>query len=337
MADAMFWGAHAGKTGDADDLFLKQGYVAIGWAPMGDLSKYDANRDKLKAAIAAKYPEMAAGAIPVVAGQLFRFVHDMQPGHLVIYPSKQDRHVHIGRVEGPYEYATDVSDGYPNLRKVTWLKTISRSAFSPAALFEIGAAMSLFRVREHAAEFAKQLQRESAEPPPAEAEEQVPPIQAAAVEESTEDFVLRRLSQEMKGHPLASFVADLLKTMGFRTRVSPPGIDQGVDVVAHRDELGLEPPLIRVQVKSSPGTVGDPEVSAFSAKVGSNESGLFVTLGTYSPQALTFARGKPQLRLVNGREFVEMVLDHYEDLPPKYKQLIPLRRMYVVADSYEGD
>ena len=25
------WGIHGGKTGDADSLFLKKSYVAIGW------------------------------------------------------------------------------------------------------------------------------------------------------------------------------------------------------------------------------------------------------------------------------------------------------------------
>ncbi len=32
-----------------------------------------------------------------------------------------------------------------------------------------------------------------------------------------------------------------------------------------------------------------------------------------------------------------MILEHYEELLPKYKTLIPLRRVYVRADVYEGD
>jgi len=78
-------------------------------------------------------------------------------------------------------------------------------------------------------------------------------------------------------------------------------------------------------------------VSAFSAKVADTESGLFVTLGTYSAQAQNSARSQPRIRLIGGPELVSMILEHYEELLPKYKTLIPLRRLYVRADSYEGD
>jgi restriction system protein len=32
------WGIHAGKTGDADNLFLKKKFIALGWAKTGDLA-----------------------------------------------------------------------------------------------------------------------------------------------------------------------------------------------------------------------------------------------------------------------------------------------------------
>src|SRR6185437_15343795 len=78
------------------------------------------------------------------------------------------------------------------------------------------------------------------------------------------------LAQELKGHPMAHFIGHLLNTMGYRTRVSPEGPDGGIDIIAHKDELGFEPPIIKVQVKSTDkGTIGDPVVSALYGKVGS--------------------------------------------------------------------
>jgi predicted Mrr-cat superfamily restriction endonuclease len=51
--------------------------------------------------------------------------------------------------------------------------------------------------------------------------------------------------------------------MGYRTRrISREGADGGVDIIAHKDELGFEPPIIKVQVKATEGKVGDPEASA---------------------------------------------------------------------------
>jgi restriction system protein len=38
------WGIHAGKTGDADRLFLTQNVMAPEWADAGDLSKLSQKR-----------------------------------------------------------------------------------------------------------------------------------------------------------------------------------------------------------------------------------------------------------------------------------------------------
>ena len=38
MNDLSLWGIHAGKTGDADDLFIKKNVVALGWNQVHDLS-----------------------------------------------------------------------------------------------------------------------------------------------------------------------------------------------------------------------------------------------------------------------------------------------------------
>jgi len=35
MKEATIWGIHGGKTGDADSLFLKKNFVALGWAKIG--------------------------------------------------------------------------------------------------------------------------------------------------------------------------------------------------------------------------------------------------------------------------------------------------------------
>jgi restriction system protein len=79
-ADTNLWGIHAGKIGDADSLFHKKNYVAMGWTKMGNLSALKPDRDAFKARVAEVYPAARPGAIPNNAGQLFRFVHEMKPG-----------------------------------------------------------------------------------------------------------------------------------------------------------------------------------------------------------------------------------------------------------------
>jgi len=159
---------------------------------------------------------------------------------------------------------------------------------------------------------------------------------AEDIEETTRDFVLKRLAQEVKGHPFAAFVAQLLGTMGYRTRISPEGPDGGIDIVAHKDELGFEPPIIKVQVKSGEGSVGDPAVSALYGKIGPTEFGLFVTLGSFTTPAINFAKSKSNLRLIDGEELVALIFQHYEHFDSRYKGLLPLRRVYVPEVIEEG-
>lgn len=65
---------------------------------MGDLSTLPPTRDAFKSALADAYPGTRPQAVPGSAGQRYRFVHVMDVGDLAAYPSKVDRHVHLGRV-----------------------------------------------------------------------------------------------------------------------------------------------------------------------------------------------------------------------------------------------
>lgn len=333
--DVAIWGIHAGKTGDADSLFLKKHFIAVGWMKMGDLSKLKADREVFKTKVVEAYPDKKPGAIPNTAGQLFRFVHEMKPGDLVVYPSKQDHQVHLGEIEGHYFYDPKTEPSYPNLRQVKWLRALPRTHFKQGALYEIGSALSLFLVKNYADEFRAALEGKAA-PTPVAQDESIAAV-AEDIEETTRDFVLKRLAQEVKGHPFAEFIAHLLNTMGYRTRVSPEGPDGGIDIIAHMDELGFEPPIIKVQVKSTEGSIGDPVVSALYGKVGTGEHGLLVTLGSFTLQAKSFARAKTNLRLIDGEELVRLIFAHYDQFESRYKGLLPLRRVFVPEALEDSD
>jgi restriction system protein len=89
------------------DWPIKKGCIAIGWHELGDVGKIAPTRQAFKDAYAKALPTSKPGTIPVSAGQLFRFVHEMQVGDIVVFPSREDRMIHIGRVTGPYAYVSD--------------------------------------------------------------------------------------------------------------------------------------------------------------------------------------------------------------------------------------
>lgn len=326
--DRTIWGIHAGRTGNAHELFMGHNVIALGWNLMPDLGTLPPDREAYKRELKLAYPDAKPGAIPVWAGQLYRFVHEMEEGDLVVYPSKHDRQIHIGRVTGPYFHVPGSADDYSQRRPVEWLTSHPRTTFSQGALYEIGSALSLFQVRNYGDEFVDVLEGKQTAPP-APKEDETIGVVAEEIEETTKDFVIKQLAKELKGHPFEEFIAELFEAIGYRTRVTQMSGDKGVDVIAHRDELGIEPPIIKIQVKSTQGTVGDPEVSQLFGKVATGEFGVMVTLGSYSRQARDFADAKGNLRLIDGDEVVRLVLDHYEQLEPRYKGLLPLRRVYV--------
>lgn len=327
MSEQTIWGIHAGRSGDAHELFLKKDVVAIGWHEVGDLSKIGKDRDAFKAAVAKTFPDKKPMAVANNAGQLYRFVYEMQASDIVVYPSKRDRQIHIGLVKGDYRYDPSHEKTYPNMRSAKWLKAVPRTQFTQGALYEVGSAISLFQIKNYADEFRAVLEGEAA-PLPVSKDETVSLV-VEDIEETTRDFILKTLSQELKGHPFAGFVAHLLNAMGYRTRVSPEGPDGGIDIIAHRDELGFEPPIMKVQVKSTGGKSGDPDVSALYGKIGNNEYGLFVTISEFTNQAKTFAKSKTNLRLIDGDELVDLIFAHYEQFDSHYKSILPLKRVYV--------
>lgn len=328
-SEHQMWGIHGGRFGDADTLFLQGGCVALGWPTAGDLSKLPANREGFKNRVAEVFPNMKQGAVPVNAGMLYRFMHEAKVGDIVVYPSKRDRHIHICQIKGDYEYSPKEEIAYPNHRKVKWLKDLPRTHFSQGALHELGTAMSFFAVTKYADEFLAAIEGKDVSVPVAQ--DETVALVANDIEDQTSDYVLKKLAQELKGGSFEDFVAHLLQAMGYKTQQPKrgKGADGGVDIIAHKDELGFEPPIIKVQVKSTEGKNSDKDVSALYGKLNPGEKALFVTLGEFTPPAENFARNKSDLRLINGDELVKLIFQHYEKFDSHYKGILPLKRVYV--------
>ena len=328
MAEKTTWGIHGGRHGVADGLFLQRNVIALGWGPMGDVSGLSPDRATFRTAAEKAFPGRSPAQISISFGQIYRFVHELNIGDVVVYPSKIDRQIHIGAVTGKYQFRPDLDPVHPQTRTVKWLKHVPRTAFSQGALYESGSAMTFFQIKTYVEEFLAALEGK-ATPETLVKKDTTVLVVAENIEENTRDFILKHLAQELKGHPFSDFVAHLLGKMGYRTRVSAEGPDGGVDIIAHKDELGFEPPFIKVQVKSTEGSIGDPVVSALYGKVSAGEYGLLVTLGIFTTQAKNFARSKSNLRLIDGTELVDLVLTHYEQFDSRYKGLLPLKRVFV--------
>jgi type II restriction endonuclease, putative len=319
------WGIH---TLD-DNLFLKNNVIAIGWSEMGDLSKIPANREAFKERYANVYNNATKGSIATGAGMLYRFRYEMQIGDYVVFPSKSNREVNIGTIESDYLYDSTQIE-YQQMRKVKWIKSFSRMKFTQGALYEIGSALTLFSVKNYKNEFLNVLGDKSYN----HSTSVDPTIEVTADEiiENTKDFILKELSRQLKGYDLENFIADLLRAMGYRTIVSPQGGDSGIDITAYKDEL---PPRILVQVKSQDSDIKEATIQSLKGAMREGDYGVFVTLSNYTKNAQKYLDNTPIIRGINGIELVDLILKYYVDLSPKYRKIIPLKRVYIPVPSEE--
>lgn len=161
-ADPRVWRVWAGENGQSERLDLDNDCVLIGWSRLGPLSN-SITRDEIKRRITEVYGEQDPFSLGQQASMLFRFIHDVSVGDLVVVPlASTPEHVAIGRVTGEYEPRREpeyVDHDATNARPVEWLSRAAgyaefgdelRSKFSlRGSLREIsppGAADELLRV-----------------------------------------------------------------------------------------------------------------------------------------------------------------------------------------------
>lgn len=315
------WGIH---TTD-DSLFLNNNVIAIGWKEFGDCSKLEPTREAFKAHYTDAYPDGKKGAVATSAGMLYRFALEVKVGDYVVFPSKSDRKINIGIVESDFYYEPN-APMYVQRRKVKWLKHLPRTAFSQGALYELGAALSFFMLKNYADEYAQALDKGFKPNAAMEEADETVAVTAEDIVESTRDFILKELSKQLKGYALEEFVADLLRAMGYRCTVSPQGGDSGIDITAYKDEL---PPRILVQVKSQDSDIKESTIQSLKGAMREGDYGLFVTLSNYTNNAQKYLKNTPIIRGINGTELVDLVLKYYDQLSEKYKKMIPLKMVYI--------
>lgn len=126
----------------------------------------------------------------------------------------------------------------------------------------------------------------------------------------------------------------MLRTMGYRTQISPHGGDSGIDITAYKDEL---PPRILVQVKSQDGDIRETTIQSLKGAMREGDYGVFVTLSNYTKNAQKYLENTPFIKGINGIELVDLISKYYEDLNEKYKKVIPLKMVYIPVTRNDMD
>ncbi len=318
------WMVRAGRGGRHFADFVEHGVVALGWAQIGDPTGCT-SLAALVGRFRAGYPDWTDTQIEVGAGQMFRFLHEFKLGDSVITYDSQQRVYLTGIIVGPARYCASDVEELSCIRSVKWGDMINRDALSRESRNTLGAIQTLFLLPDYSCiEIESRLAGEAPPPPPQPEADPYDAIQERALER------LKDRIGQLEWHRLQELVAALLRALGYRTKVSPPGADRGKDVFASPDGFGFELPRIVVEVKHRPAqAMGAPEVRSFLGGRHKDDRGLYVSTGGFTREAYYEAeRASIPVTLMTLDDLARAIMDNYEEFDTVGRTLVPLTRVY---------
>ena len=326
------WMVRSASGGRLAEECVSNGIVAIGWSDIGDLNQYKTKEDVI-AALAEARPDWSRGKLMAAASQLIRFRDELAEGDYVVTYDASRRIYHVGKITGPYRFDPSTLPDYVNTRPIDWIAEVDRDKLSTSAKNSLGATMTIFSASDVA---ASELIRLSQGGSPVVAEDEHEESESETEEEILDrykeeafEFIKDRVSK-LDWDEMENLVAGLLRAMGYKTQVSDPGPDRGVDVMASPDGFGFESPRIMVEVKHRPNqSMGSQEIRSFLGGRHKDDKGLYVSTGGFTKDARYEAeRANIPLMLMDIDGLVKALTLNYEGLDLETKNLLPLRKIY---------
>ena len=328
--------ARAGKHGEDEDRVLEDNLAILGFNDVPSLAKAQ-DRDNVYELVEEAYSDASPYTVGNVAGQLWTFSGVMQEGDFVVLPRKLTSQVAIGRVSGPYRYQR-VDGEHRHTRPVKWLRTdVPRTLFNQDLLYSLGSLLTVCNISRNDAERRIAVLAEGKpDPGPSIAPEteREQPEGLPDLSQQAHDQIVKRIQTKFSGHALANLVNAVLRVDGWVTKVSPPGPDGGVDILAGRGPLGLDEPRLCVQVKSqdSPVDVAVYRDLRGTMNMHSARQGLLVSWGGFKKTVLAQGRSEHfSVRLWDSGDLVEAIYRTYERLPEEVQAELPLKPRWILV------
>ena len=342
------WLVRAGAHGEYEKKFLDENRIYLTWSGLfHDLAAVK-SRGRLRALLEEIYPDAPKGRITNNLGQIWAFSRAMAQGDWIILPSKQKPAIHVARVKGDYTFNADGDDSFFHHREVEWIvQDVPRTNFDQDLLYSFGAFMTICQVSRNDAE--KRVHRmaenewKSSSPvagPPSKSEEE-DASDGAGMEDlaqAARDQLAKLVVARFQGHGMARLVDAVLRATGYTTYLSPEGPDKGVDILAAPEPMGFGEPRVCVQVKSGDSALDRPTLDQLIGVMQNVQAsnGLLVSWGGFKSsvdreEATQFFR----VRLWDQGDLINQVLEHYDKLDEDIRAELPLKRIWIVAETGE--
>ncbi len=323
------WMVRAGSGAQFLDMFTEHQIVAIGWVELGELPP-GLSRSEIAEKLAAARPSDKKGRIAIGAGQVYRFLNQFAVGDSVITYDPGRRIYLLGTIQSAPAF--DMAyDPLPRFRKVQWTAEISRDDTSVPTRNTLGAISTLFLLSDSAAAEMHGLAAGASPVPAARPDEPEATENDSleAVRNQSRELIKDKINQ-LDPYELQDLVAGVLRAMGYKTQVSPPGADRGIDIMASPDGFGFEQPRIIVECKHRARTaMGAPEIRTFLGGRHKDDKGLYVSTGGFTKEARYEAeRASVPTKLMDLDQLVDAVIEQYPKLDSDSRVLLPLTQLY---------
>ena len=336
------WVVKGGSHGEFEEAFLSQRVIGKG-GRLPNISSVT-SREELRRLFESSHPDAQSSQVANHVGQYWSLLMNMEEGELVVVPLKTTHNVAVGRIAGPYEYREDLPDTLHHVRPVEWMNTeVPRDAFDQDLLYSFGAFITVGRVNREQAEqrilaaLEQRTVQSSVSAPPVPAEQaRTAAEEALDLEAAVRDQIRLFISANFAGHNLTRLVGGILQAQGFAITLSPPGADQGVDILAGQGALGLGSPRVVVQVKT--GQAGIDEFRSLRGLVtalGADQGLLVAWRGFRGTVRIEAKQDYFKMRLWDGEDLLSALFATYDALGDDIRSELPLQRVWSLVQPTE--
>ena len=305
--------------GTYTEHFLIGGYVAISWLPDNDLSKVQ-SRDELKTLYRNAYPDHKSNlVIGQQVGQIARFLLEIKAGDYVITPAQNTEFIYYGVVENDaYYFEKGEDDGCPYLqrKKVKWCnKSIQRSQLSVPFQNTMRSSLTVFYV-SHKKNFFTIIDK------------RIPETDVQS-EYDYYTFILNRIL-ELDAQEFEILIIHILNALGFEGSEHTGKVgDGGVDATGELNVSNMAKIKLFVQAKRYrlDSRIRGNVVKELRANIPTGGQGAFITTAGFDKKAKEIAveNGFPRIGLINGEQLVDILAEHWDDMPEEFKEKLNLK------------
>ncbi len=301
--------------------FIEGGYAAIGWIDKTDLS-HVTTRDELYPLYKQSHPNDTSNVvIGQQVGQIARFVLELKAGDYLITPAADTEWLHYGKVEADpsYFFVANPTDGCPfhHRRSVAWSSNrLKRSELSVPLQNTIRSSLTVFAISQQDEFFAAIGEASLVSKPSVTAYDPHRVVLEQVLQLDPKEFEV--------------LITHLLTALGFEgSEHTGKAGDGGVDATGELNIANLAKVKLFVQAKRYKlgSKISANVVKQLRQAIPSSGQGAFITTADFDKKASDVAiePGFPRIGLINGKQLVELLVEHWSKIPKDFQDRLGLQ------------